>query len=116
MLPSEVAHAVRENEADNGDAKRRSQVDGSMAPGIISGPTGNRRLLCGRRLKSLLCAGQELWCDRHERILYSPKAVKRGRRGRHEQYRGKCEKGCLSRRDVLRSMTWQQGIEQTRGT
>src|SRR6266700_6376661 len=115
MLPAKVAHAVRENEADYGDTKRRSQVDGSLAPGIMSGPTGNRRLLCGWRLKSLSCTRQELWSDGHEPILHSPKAVKWGRRGCHEQHRRKCEKRRLSERDVLRSMTWQQGIEQARG-
>src|SRR5580704_6734984 len=86
-----------------------------MAPGIISRPTGNRRL-GGLRLHTLARARQELRGDRHECILHSPKAVKGGHRGGDEQRRRKCEKRRLNERDVLRSMTRQKSVEQARGT
>src|ERR1700674_1132583 len=116
MLPAEVAQAVREDEADSGDNDGRSEVDRRPAPGIKSRPTGNRRIERLRR-KSLSCACLlGLRGEHHERTLHSPKAVKGGHRGCHEQQRRKCEKRCLPERDILRSMTWQKSIEQARGT
>src|SRR6476619_7320944 len=104
MLPAEVAQAVREYEADNGNDDGRSEVDRNPAPGIKLRPTGDHRF--GRLRRTYLL---DLRCERRlERILHSANAVKGGHRGRHEQQRPK--------RDVLRSMTRQKSIEQASGT
>jgi len=87
MLPAEVAQAVREDEADSADNNGRSEVDRRPAPGIILRPTGNRRF---RVLRSLWHACRlDLRGEYHDRILHSPKAVKGGHGGCHEQPRRK---------------------------
>src|SRR6267154_4932986 len=101
MLPADVAQAVREDEADSSDNNGRSEVDRYPAPGIKSRPTGNRRVggLCRKSLSCACLLG--LRGEHRERTLHSPKSVKGGHRGCHEQQRRKCEKRCLPKRDIL---------------
>ena len=81
MLLAKVAQAIREYEADNGNTDGHSMVDRGPAPGIILRPTGNRGFGGLRRTYLLDLVGE---C-RLETILHSPKAVKGGHRGCHEQ-------------------------------